>query len=289
MSRFASYFYLFSKLSVTLTFFFIIIFLGYALIKSYKSIDDDPNIMGEKISAFSKQINLNIDNLNNISKRLDKQNINIGEIKELLLNKQQKNSDNDAQVKKLFKLNEEIQNQLQTINLILLNLQKKSVNIIPQNKNLNSIYKISFIKYKNGESILEELALMEELSPSTKNYIFEKLRLLEINKFYGIKNLRNDFDETTKKIIKKKYLNDNQNSIINFIFNFVTITPNSLSNYENEEINILMDAKKALEDEEIGKALNLILKVKDSQKFFATYIDQSQIYLEYISELKKVI
>jgi len=50
-----------------------------------------------------------------------------------------------------------------------------------------------------------------------------------------------------------------------------------------------MDAKKALEDEEIGKALNLILKVKDSQKFFATYIDQSQIYLEYISELKKVI
>lgn len=263
--------------------------MGYALIKSYKSIDDDPNIMGEKISAFSKQINLNIDNLNNISKRLDKQNINIGEIKELLLNKQQKNSDNDAQVKKLFMLNEEIQNQLQTINLILLNLQKKSVNIIPQNKNLNSIYKISFIKYKNGESILEELALMEELSPSTKNYIFEKLRLLEINKFYGIKNLRNDFDETTKKIIKKKYLNDNQNSIINFIFNFVTITPNSLSNYENEEVNILMDAKKALEDEEIGKALNLILKVKDSQKFFATYIDQSQIYLEYISELKKVI
>jgi len=188
MSRFASYFYLFSKLSVTLTFFFIIVFMGYALVKSYKNIDDDPNIVGEKISAFSKKINLNIVNLNNISKRLDKQNINIGEIKELLLNKQQKNSDNDAQVKKLFMLNEEIQNQLQTINLILLNLQKKSVNIIPQNKNLNSIYKISFIKYKNGESILEEFTLMEELSASTKNYIFVKLRLLDINNFYSKKN-----------------------------------------------------------------------------------------------------
>jgi len=263
--------------------------MGYALVKSYKNIDDDPNIVGEKISAFSKKINLNIVNLNNISKRLDKQNISISEIKELLLNKQQKNSDNDAQVKNLFMLNEEIQNQLQAINLKLLNLEKQSVTETSKNKNLNSIYKIAFIKYKNGESILEELALIEELSPSVKNYIFEKLRLLEINKFYGIKNLRNDFDKTTKKIIKKKYLNDNQNSIINFIFNFVTITPNSLSNYENKEVNILMSAKKALEDEEIGKALNFILKVTDSQKFFETYIDQSQIYLEYISELEKVI
>ena len=263
--------------------------MGYALIKSYKNIDDEPNIIGEKISTFSKQINLNIDNLNNISKRLEKQNININKIKELLLNKQQNNNDKDSQIKKLFILNEEIQKQLQAINLMLLNLEKKSVTAIPQNKNLNSIYKIAFIKYKNGESILEELILMEELSPSVKNYIFEKLRLLEINKFYGMKNLINNFDEATKKIIKKKYLNDNQNSIINFIFNFVTVTPNSLSNYENEEINILMLSKKALENEEIEKALNLILKIKDSQKFFSTYIDQSQRYLEYISELKKVI
>ena len=122
-----------------------------------------------------------------------------------------------------------------------------------------------------------------------KNHIFEKLRLLEINKFYGITNLKHDFNENIKKIIKKKYLNDTQNSIINFIFNFVSITPNSLSNYENEEVNILMSAKKALESEEIENALNLILKIKDSEKFFLSYIDQSRRYLEYISELKKVI
>ena len=104
------------------------------------------------------------------------------------------------------------------------------------------------------------------------------MRLLEVNKFYGMKNLINNFDEATKKIIKKKYLNDSQNSILNFIFNFVTVTPNSLSIYENEEVNILMRSKKALENEEIEKALSLILKIKDSQNFFSTYIDQSKKY-----------
>jgi hypothetical protein len=289
MSRFASNFYLFSKLSVTMTFLLIIIFLGYALLKSYKNIDKDPNMIEEKISTFSKQIYLNVDNLNNISKRLEKQNIIINEVKVLLLNKQQNNKDTEAQVKKLFLFNEEIQTQLQRINLMLLNLEKQSVAMIPQNQNLHSIYKIAFIKYKNGESISEELVLMEELSLNKNNYIFEKLRLLEINKFYGIKNLINNFDESTKIIIKKKYLNDNQNSIINFIFNFVIITPNSLSSYENDEISILMSAKKALENEEIEKSLSLILEIKDSQKFFSIFINQSRIYLEYISELKKVI
>ena len=243
----------------------------------------------EKILTFSKQINLNIDNLNNISKKLEKQNINIYEIKELLSNKEQNNSGNDTQIKKLFTLNEEIQKKLQTINLTLLNLEKKSVIAIPQNQNLNSIYKIAFIKYKNGESILDELTLMEELSPSTKNYIFEKLRLLEINKFYGMNNLLDSFDEATKKIIKKKYLNNKQNSIINFIFNFVTVTPNSLTNYENEEVNILMRSKKALDNEKVEKSLNLILEIKDNQNYFSIFINQSQRYLEYVSELKKVI
>ena len=263
--------------------------MGYALLKSYKSIGDDSNMIGEKISTFSTQINLNTDNLQNVSKRLEEQTININEIKELLSNKQQNNPGNDAQVKKLFTLNDELQKQLNAINVILLNLEKKSVSVIPKNKNLNSIYKIAFIKYKNGESILEEIALMEELSPNIKNYIFEKLRLLEINKFYGIKNLINNFDETTKIIIKNKYLNDSQSSIINFIFNFITITPNSLSNYENEEINILMSAKKALENEEIEKALKLVLTIKDEENFFSTYINQSKRYLIYISELKKII
>ena len=125
MSRFASYIYLFSKLSVTLSFFVIIIFMGYALIRSYKNIDEETNMVEEKILTFSKQINLNIDNLNNISKKLEKQNINIYEIKELLSNKEQNNSGNDTQIKKLFTLNEEIKKKLQTINLALLNLEKK--------------------------------------------------------------------------------------------------------------------------------------------------------------------
>ena len=263
--------------------------MGYALFRSYKNIDGDQNKSEEKISSFSKQINLNIENLNNISERLEKQNVNIDEVKKLLLEKQKKNNDNDIQVKKLFLLNKEIQKQLLTTNLKLLNLEKKTIAKIPQDKNLTSIYKIAFIKYKNGESISEELNLMEELSPNEKYHIFEKLRLLEINKFYGIKNLISHFDESIKKIIKKKYLNDNKSSIINFIFNFIIITPNNLSNYENDEINILMSAKKALENEEIERALKLILKIKDNKKFFSTYIDQSQKYLEYISELQKVI
>jgi len=263
--------------------------MGYALFKSYKNIGDDPNMIGEKISIFSEQINLNVDNLKNISETLEKQNTSINEVKNLLSNTRKNNNNNDAQIKKLFLINEEVQKELQTIKLILLDLEKKTVTTVPHNTNLNSIYKIAFLKYKNGESILEELALMEALLPTVKNSIFEKLRLLEVNKFYGMISLTNTFDESVKKIIKKKYLNDNQNSIIDFVFNFITITPNSLSNYENEEVNMLMSAKKALENERIEKALNLILEIKNSQKFFSKFIDQSQRYLEYIYELKKVL
>ena len=51
----------------------------------------------------------------------------------------------------------------------------------------------------------------------------------------------------------------------------------------------MMRSKKALDNAEVEKALNLILEIKDNQKFFSIFINQSQRYLEYVSELKKVI
>ena len=292
MTKITEYFYIFSKLTTSLVLFLIIIVMGYAFFKSYQGIDNNNVNLENKISSLSSDVMLNYNNFEKIVKKINDTDKSIDEIKKILLQKDTdtKNANYKEDIENLIKLNEELQKQVDKLTLNLKNIDNE-VNTDSrsiESRQIPTLIKLIFIKYENGESVRNEILLLEDLLQPNKEEIFEKISLLELKKFYGFKNLEKIFDDLAREFIKTKFAKNNQNYVINFLLKFVSIQPSNLTIYENEDLNILMRAKKNLEIRNIQQSLDQILLIKENDMFFTEWAEQVKIYLEFKSLIEKV-
>ena len=292
MTKITEYFYIFSKLTTSLVLFLIIIVMGYAFFKSYQGIDDNNINLENKISSLSSDVMLNYNNFEKIVKKINDTNKSIDEIKKIFLQEDTdtKNTNYKEDIENLIKLNEELQKQVDKLTLNLKNIDNE-VNTDSrsiESRQIPTLIKLIFIKYENGESVRNEILLLEDLLKPNKEEIFEKISLLELKKFYGFKNLEKIFDDLAREFVKTKFAKNNQNYVINFLLKFVSIQPSNLTIYENEDLNILMRAKKNLEIGNIQQSLDQILLIKENDMFFTEWVEQVKIYLEFKSLIEKV-
>ena len=292
MTKITEYFYIFSKLTTSLVLFLIIIVMGYAFFKSYQGIDDNNVNLENKISSLSSDVMLNYNNFEKIVKKINDTDKSIDEIKKILLQKDTdtKKANYKEDIENLIKLNEELQKQVDKLTLNLKNIDNE-VNTDSrsiESRQIPTLIKLIFIKYENGESVRNEILLLEDLLQPNKEEIFEKISLLELKKFYGFKNLEKIFDDSAREFVKTKFAKNNQNYVINFLLKFVSIQPSNLTIYENEDLNILMRAKKNLEIGNIQQSLDQILLIKENDMFFTEWVEQVKIYLEFKSLIEKV-
>ena len=292
MTKITEYFYIFSKLTTSLVLFLIIIVMGYAFFKSYQGIDDNNVNLENKISSLSSDVMLNYNNFEKIVKKINNTDKSIDEIKKILLQKDTdtKNANYKEDIENLIKLNEELQKQVDKLTLNLKNIDNE-VNTDSrsiESRQIPTLIKLIFIKYENGGSVRNEILLLEDLLKPNKEEIFEKISLLELKKFYGFKNLEKIFDDLAREFVKTKFAKNNQNYVINFLLKFVSIQPSNLTIYENEDLNILMRAKKNLEIRNIQQSLDQILLIKENDMFFTEWVEQVKIYLEFKSLIEKV-
>ena len=292
MTKITEYLYIFSKLTTSLVLFLIIIVMGYAFFKSYQGIDDNNVNLENKISSLSSDVMLNYNNFEKIVKKINDTDKSIDEIKKILLQKDTdtKNANYKEDIENLIKLNEELQKQVDKLTLNLKNIDNE-VNTDSrsiESRQIPTLIKLIFIKYENGESVRNEILLLEDLLQPNKEEIFEKISLLELKKFYGFKNLEKIFDDLAREFVKTKFAKNNQNYVINFLLKFVSIQPSNLTIYENEDLNILMRAKKNLEIGNIQQSLDQILLIKENDMFFTEWVEQVKIYLEFKSLIEKV-
>ena len=292
MTKITEYFYIFSKLTTSLVLFLIIIVMGYAFFKSYQGIDDNNVNLENKISSLSSDVMLNYNNFEKIVKKINDTDKSIDEIKKILLQKDTdtKNVNYKEDIENLIKLNEELQKQVDKLTLNLKNIDNE-VNTDSrsiESRQIPTLIKLIFIKYENGGSVRNEILLLEDLLKPNKEEIFEKISLLELKKFYGFKNLEKIFDDLAREFVKTKFAKNNQNYVINFLLKFVSIQPSNLTIYENEDLNILMRAKKNLEIRNIQQSLDQILLIKENDMFFTEWVEQVKIYLEFKSLIEKV-
>ncbi len=292
MTKITEYFYIFSKLTTSLVLFLIIIVMGYAFFKSYQGIDDNNVNLENKISSLSSDIMINYNNFEKIVKKINDTDKSIDEIKKILLQKDTdtKNANYKEDIENLIKLNEELQKQVDKLTLNLKNINNEVNNDSRsiESRQIPTLIKLIFIKYENGESVRNEILLLEDLLQPNKEEIFEKISLLELKKFYGFKNLEKIFDDSARGFVKTKFAKNNQNYVINFLLKFVSIQPSNLTMYENEDLNILMRAKKNLEIGNIQQSLDQILLIKENDMFFIEWVEQVKIYLEFKSLIEKV-
>lgn len=292
MTKITEYFYIFSKLTTSLVLFLIIIVMGYAFFKSYQGIDDNNVNLENKISSLSSDVMLNYNNFEKIVKKINDTDKSIDEIKKILLQKDTdtKNANYKEDIENLIKLNEELQKQVDKLTLNLKNINNEVNNDSRsiESRQIPTLIKLIFIKYENGESVRNEILLLEDLLQPNKEEIFEKISLLELKKFYGFKNLEKIFDDLAREFVKTKFAKNNQNYVINFLLKFVSIQPSNLTIYENEDLNILMRAKKNLEIGNIQQSLDQIFLIKENNMFFTEWVEQVKIYLEFKSLIEKV-
>ena len=292
MTKITEYFYIFSKLTTSLVLFLIIIVMGYAFFKSYQGIDDNNVNLENKISSLSSDIMINYNNFEKIVKKINDTNKSIDEIKKIFLQEDTdtKNANYKEDIENLIKLNEELQKQVDKLTLNLKNINNEVNNDSRsiESRQIPTLIKLIFIKYENGESVRNEILLLEDLLKPNKEEIFEKISLLELKKFYGFKNLEKIFDDSAREFVKTKFAKNNQNYVINFLLKFVSIQPSNLTIYENEDLNILMRAKKNLEIGNIQQSLDQIFLIKENDMFFTEWVEQVKIYLEFKSLIEKV-
>ena len=290
MSKFIGYFYIFSKLLTSIVLLMVITLMGYLLFRSYQDVDQVNNEFKSEIDELTNSINKNTISLDTIQNKININNQSIVDLNNSLTSNKKKEIDVLAmkeQVDALFFQYKELEKILieKKINL---NENIKQKNEFSKNTNqVNSIIELILIKFSNGEEISKELSFLEK-NILNKKKNFEKIYFLETKKFYGLDKLNKLFDEQSEIFIKKTYLKNNQNSIIAFLSQFVFIKPANLSNYENDNLNILLRASQYMRSKELDKSLNQIKKIENNEIFFDKWINQVEIYLNFKSEIERI-
>ena len=294
MKKVIDFLFIFSKLITSFIMLLIIILLGYLLYNSYKNIDNTSLELDSKLSILTNSINTNDKNIKTIiqeSKNFNKKLIKTEELLNNSVLNSNKNYDNEIIniIKMIEKVEIKMEYLISKLNNENLVSDKNTNEIIEDNSDkLSSYLDLIWIKFKNGKKYKEEIFELEKLLPNNKKFFIEKLLLYDINFFYGLSYLEIEFNKSISTYTNEKFLSDNKNSVINFLSNFVNIRPRNLSKYQNEELNILMRAKKLMQEEKILDSLNQILLIEDNKKFFSLWINQANIYLDFKSTIEKI-
>lgn len=284
MNQIINYFYIFSKLTTSLVLLFVVFLMGYALFNSYKDVNITNNNLEDKIILLSNSIEQNKNKLTNIDNKLIFNDKIIDEIKNL--NQNFKKED----LLKLKRLTENLQSQVNELTLKNQNLNKSQIPELSKIDQINSLYKLVLIKYKNGNNINSELLFLQNLLEPNKNEIFEKLNILQLKKFYGLENLFKEFEISSNNFLKSNFIEKNNNNyMITFLSKFIDIKPSNSNKYHSDELSILIQAKKYMENEDIKESLRKVLLIDENSYFFSKWIGQAKIYLDFTNEIAKVI
>ena len=291
MFKITDYFYAFSKLVTSLILLGFLAVLGYALYISYKDVDEAAINLEQKFSNVTKEINLNSAKFSKIEEMINNNSQSLAEI-----NKNVTNSNSNSQIQKLQMENNELLKEIKIIKSQIKNILNVNNDVTNNTKEENNFYSknikelkdLIILKYENGEIVSNEIIRLESLANDTPALIFEKLFLLEEKNFFGKEKLIKEFDLSVQKYVEKKFMEENNNSIIKFFLKYISIKPNDLDLYDSEDLNILLRAKNHLNSEEYSQSLNQVLSIKSNEEYFEKWILQINLYIDFKKNIKKV-
>ena len=292
MSKFADFFYIFSKFATSLVLFILLIFTAYALYRSYAGVENISLEFDDRLNVISNEIKKNSTKIFDYENSINENKNFLREIKKNTLQKDYEEKilsledQNKLFIKQITKINDSLSKLKITENT---NLNTNSNNLRNNNKQILSLKEMILLKYKEGRDVKREIEMLENFALKTPLNIFEKLYLIQSKNFYGKEKLIVEFNLSLEKYVKHKFIIKNQNSVIGFLFKYINIKPNNLSIYENADLNILIRAKKNLEIEEYENSLNQVMSLDDnSTNFFEIWVSQIRMLIDLNKYLSKV-
>ena len=280
MKKILQNFYLFSKLSLSISLLLMLILLGYLFYKSYSYISVENSAEATKDNDVLNSINLNSSRIEKIELLLNESNSKLIDIMNTL-----KSSEANNQSNLVLK---DMQSDFNNIKLELEKLQnnllkKEVINNQPDqtNNNINKKNTAELIKYKfeNGQDFSMELELLSKTLGFNNNQIVEKLYLLNNYRFIGNKNLISNFKKETDIYISNNLLKTNK--IVNVILPYIKIEPSKKQKLSDSRLIAIDNIFIQMENKNYAKSLNLLNTIDENKNYFKSTIDQLSIAADF--------
>ena len=293
MKKTLEYFYIFSKLSTSFILLICLIVLGYFFFISFQNQENSKNEQEDILIKLEENSKI----ISNIVTKISTNDIILSEIKETLETKNEINYSNE-----LILLSEKIQELYSELNIISKNIEKiesidlsktketknKDFTTTILEKNKKELARLITSKFENNINYTEELSLLQNLNGEKNENIFEKINLIMLNDFRGNSFIKNIFAKESDMFLKEKHTQYSSNFFKKSLMNFIEIKPSNNNDVENNDIYILKQIERLIEEKKYSESYNRIIKLKDYESFFSVSLEQIKIAIEFMELIKKV-
>ena len=280
MKKILQNFYLFSKLSLSISLLLILILLGYMFYRSYYTISVANSTETTKENEVLSSINLNSSRIEKIELLLNENNSKLIDIMDALKSSDANNQSNLA-----------LKDMQSDFNNIKLELKKLQNNLLKteivknqpdqSNININQKNTAALIKYKfeNGLDFSMELELLSKTLGSNNNQIVEKLYLLNNYRFVGNKILISNFKKETDLYISNNLLKANK--IVNVILPYIKIEPSKKQKLSDGRLIVIDNIFIQIKNKNYVQSLNLLNSIDKDKNYFKSTIDQLSVAADF--------
>ena len=289
MKNILSKFYLFSKLSLSLSLLFILILLGYLFYRSYSSLSVSENDEALQNNSLENSINLNSSRIEKIELLLGENNLKLNNIFDVL-DKKSENIDSSSVLKEIQKDFINIKKELKNIQIELQNnkitkeqLPKSNIDKI----NITNIAELIKLKFENGKDYSTELELFSNILGNEGLHIAEKLYIINNNRFLGSESLISNFKKETNDYISSNFIK--KNKIIETILPYIEIQPSKSKKLSDSRLIVIGNILIQLEKKKYLEAVKSIKSIDENNNFFNSTIQQLSIAIEFKNTLEDFI
>ena len=282
-------FYLFSKLSFSISLLFILILLGYLFYRSYSSLSIAENKESLQNNNLQNSINLNSSRIEKIELLLSENNLRLNDIFDIL-DKKNENTESNNILKEIQDDFINIKAELKNIQLELQNnkitkeqLPKSNIDKI----NTTNIAELIKLKFENGKDYSPELELFSNILGNKGAHIAEKLYIINNNKFLGSEFLISNFKKETNDYISANLIK--KNKLIETILPYIEIQPSKSTELSDHRLIVIDNIIKQLERKKYLEAAQSIKSIDENNNFFNLTIQQLLIAIEFKNTLKDFI
>ena len=289
MKNILSKFYLFSKLSFSLSLLFILILLGYLFYRSYASLSVAEKNTETQNKNLQTSINLNSSRIEKIELLISENNIKLNNIFDVL-DKKNENIDSNNILKEIqndfINIKAELKNiqlELQSNKITKEQLPKSNIDKI----NTTNIAQLIKLKFENGKDYSTELELFSSILGNKGVHIAEKLYIINNNKFLGSEFLISNFKKETNNYISANFIK--KNKLIETIIPYIEIQPSKSKKLSDSRLIVLGNILKQLEKKKYLEAAQSIKSIDENNNFFNSTIQQLSIAIEFKNTLEDFI
>jgi len=284
-----SKFYLFSKLSFSLSLLFILILFGYLFYRSYSSLSVSENNQALQKNNLQNSINLNSSRIEKIELLISENNQKLNNIFDVL-DKKNENIDSNNILKEIQNDFINIKTELKNIQIELQN-NKISNEQLPKSNidkiNITNIAQLIKIKFENGKDYSTELELLSNILGNEGVHIAEKLYIINNNNFLGSEFLISNFKKETNNYISSNFIK--KNKLTETILPYIEIQPSKSKKLSDNRLIVIGNILTQLEKKKYLEAVQSIKSIDQNNNFFSSTIQQLSIAIEFKNTLEDFI